>query len=103
MDLLITNQLKVAENWKDKLLGLILKSNPRYMLFKTRLGIHTFGLNAPIDVVVLDKAGRVVKEKMSLNPYHFFFWNPKFNKVLELPEGTITKFKISKGDLLEVS
>ena len=47
-----------------------------------------------IDVLILDKAGRVVALKENLKPFRIFLWNPLFDRVVELPAGTIKNEKI---------
>lgn len=78
--------------WK----GLI-GSKPEAILFKTRFGIHTIGVGYPIDVVILDKNHIVRKIKEHLEPNHFFFWNPQFDTVVELPSGTVQSKKIKQN------
>ncbi len=74
-----------------KTLGLIGKRNPEILLFKTRFGIHTFGLRFPIDVLILDDNGKIVQAKEGMGPNSIFFWNPKYKTVLELPVGDIKR------------
>ena len=97
---IISRDLKEANSLVDLLFGLLRKSNPRSLLFKTRLGIHTFGLKEPIDVIILDKNARVVKLCENLKPNCFFFWNFKYNLVVELPKETIRKSKTKVLDKL---
>lgn len=78
-------------------IGLLGAKKPYGVFFNTRFGIHTFFMKFPIDVLVLDKEHKAVMLKKSLKPYRIFLWNPKFDKVLELPEGTIATYKIRKG------
>ncbi len=102
-DIIITKDLKEVKTILDKFLGLIRKSNPRFLFFKTRFGIHTFFLKEPIDVIVLDKKFKVIKIKEGLTPYRLFFWSPKYNLVLELPKSTIQKTKTEVGNLLKIN
>jgi uncharacterized membrane protein (UPF0127 family) len=82
----------------NKIRGLIGKNTPTPVFFTTRFGIHTFGLKFPIDVLILDNCNRVVRQKHSLYPNKLFFWPPVYNRVLELPAGTISRQKIKIGD-----
>jgi hypothetical protein len=59
--------------------------------FKTRYGIHTFGLAQPIDVLVLGEDGRVGAIFENLMSSQVRFWNPKFKHVFELPAGTLKR------------
>ena len=81
-----------------KIIGLIGKKNPNPIFFKTRFGIHTIGLFYPIDVIITDKNYKVVKMRESLKPLRIFLWNPRYDTVIELPEGTIKKENIQIGD-----
>lgn len=96
----MAEKAKECTSLLDKSLGLFVKSNPRCLMFKTRFGIHTLFLKETIDVLVLDKKGKVVKMGNSLRPNSFFFWNPKYNLVIEFPEGTIKKTETDLGDLI---
>lgn len=96
---IISKDLKEAGSIFDNLSGLLKKSNPRSLLLKTRLGIHTFGLKTVIDIIVLDRNNRVAKLAV-VKPNSIFFWNPKYNLVLELPKGAIKKSKTKFNDLV---
>lgn len=48
----------------------------------------------PIDVLILDDKNHVVKIKENLKPNRILLWNPKFDQVVELPEGSVKKFNI---------
>jgi uncharacterized protein len=83
--------VKEAENLKEKIQGLIGKNKPQALMLKTHFGIHTFGLKFPIDVLILNNENKVVSMKENLKPNRIFLWNPKYEKVIELPQGTINK------------
>jgi len=68
------------------------------LFIETRFGIHTFGMKVPLDVVILNDEDKVVKIKEDLMPGKIFVWNPKYKKILELPQGSITKSKTIVGD-----
>lgn len=84
--------------------GLLGTTKAYPLLLKTRWGIHTFGMKYAIDVVILDKENKVVKIKENLKPNYFFVWNPKYNKVLELPTRFVGEKNIIQEDqiLLEI-
>ena len=96
----LAQDLKQAKSFLDKAVGLLRKSNPRALLFKTRFGIHTFFLREAIDVIVLDREFKVVKIKQNLNSNRLFFWNPGYFYILELPAGLIKKTHTTIGDKL---
>jgi len=94
--------VKEAHNTKDKVIGLIGAKKPYTLLIKTRWGIHTFGVQFPIDILVLDKENKVVKMKNSLKPNRIFFWHPKYLTVIELPEGFVEKKKIKLQEKIQI-
>lgn len=103
-----TRKTVVSENFefKDqfrKIQGLIGKKNPETIILKTHFGIHTFLLKFPIDVLILNNNKQVMKLKKHLRPNRVFFWNLKFDTVVELPEGFIDKSKTKLGDTLTIS
>ncbi len=85
-----------------KISGLMFKKDSEAIVFKTRFGIHTFFLNFPIDLIILDKNNIVAITKKSVKPNRIIIWNPKYNTVLELPEKSITKSKTEKGDIIDL-
>lgn len=98
--LFLTVDLKRGNGWADKLLGMLLKRNKTGILFNTRFGIHTIGLKQPIDVLVVDNF-RVVKVK-TVKPNNLFFWNPRYSKVIELPESAVSKTGTRIGDKVKI-
>ncbi len=84
------------------MVGLIGKKEPENLLIKTHFGIHTFGLKFPIDVLILDNKNEVVSIKKSLKPYRIFLWNPIYEKVIELPSGTIKNKSIAMHDTIDI-
>jgi hypothetical protein len=95
--------VKEAKNLKEKIQGLIGKDKPYALMIKTRFGIHTFGLKFPIDVLILDDKNNVVSVKKHLRPNRIFLWNPMYEKVLELPSGTIEKKQIKINIPIDIS
>lgn len=99
---MLTLKVKELKSWKEKLVGLIGQQKPQALFFKTRFGIHTFGLKFPIDIIILDKNNKVVKIKINLGPNKLFFWNPVYNRVIELPRVKIAKNNISLGKIIQL-
>ena len=56
----------------------------------------------PLDTVIINEQNVVVKIKKNLQPNRLFFWPIWYQKVLELPEGTIQKKKIKIGSKLNL-
>lgn len=99
---MVTLFVEEVKNLKEKVTGLIGKDKPSSLFLKTHFGIHTFGLKFPIDVLVLDGKNEIVSVKQNLKPGRIFLWNPRYNKVLELPPGTIDEKKIKINDTVEL-
>lgn len=91
-----------AKGLIQKSAGLIGKKKAVPLFFSTRFGIHSFGVNFPIDVLVMDEHYKVVKMKSPLKRNAFFFWNPRYKYILELPYGTISRLKIKPGSLIKL-
>lgn len=90
------------KNLKEKIIGLIGRKEPTAFMIKTHFGIHTFGLKFPIDVLVLNGENRIIKLKENLKPNRIFVWNPLYEKVLELPAGTIDRKEMKINGLVQV-
>lgn len=99
----ITITAKNAKNFFAKTKGLLGAMKPMTIFFQTRWGIHTYGLRFPIDIVILDDTFRVKIRKQNLTPNSFFVWNPRYQNVLELPEGTIKRKKILIGTMVNIT
>lgn len=95
----ISKDLKTASSFLDRLFGLLLKRNPRSLLFKTKFGIHTFFLSQSIDVLVLNDENAVIRGK-TIKPNQIFIYNPRYDTVIELPKGSLRKSKTKIGDKL---
>jgi uncharacterized membrane protein (UPF0127 family) len=98
----VTKDAKMVTSFKEMSLGLLDKASPSSLIFNTRWGLHTLGMKHPIDVIVLDSSGKIVRLK-SLKPNRIFTWNPKYSQAIEFPQGTIKKINLKKGDYLEIS
>lgn len=99
----VSKDLKIANNLTDTFFGMLLRKNSGGLVFNTRFGIHTLFMSRPIDILVLNSKGNVVGMKKSLKPNRVYVWNPKFCKVLELPQGIIDKSQTEIGDRLTYS
>lgn len=98
----LAENVRVTVTSREKMRGLLGANKPYPLLLKTRWGIHTFGMKFPIDAVVFDSNNVVRTLKENLKPNSFFFWNPRYENVLELSEGTIKHSRTSVGDILEL-
>jgi len=72
------------------------------LVIKPCSSIHTFFMQFPIDVIFLDKDNKVAALAEALRPWRLFGAPLKGKLVIELPSGTITRTKTSKGDTIEI-
>lgn len=99
---MITLKVKIADTLVDKIVGLTGKKEGEALLIRTRFGIHTFGLSFPLDILILDRNYKVVKLKINLRVNKLFFWNPKYDMIVELPAGTVVRKRIRIGDKINL-
>ncbi|MFH0806151.1 MAG: DUF192 domain-containing protein [Candidatus Brennerbacteria bacterium] len=89
--IVLHEDVRVARTLAEKSKGLLKSGADAALFFKTRWGVHTFGMKFPIDCLVLDNNMEIVALRANFAPRHFFFWNPRYQNVLELPAGTIAR------------
>lgn len=99
----ICKDFKLLKGFWSKSKGLINNKSQKAVVFHTRFGIHTFGLNYPIDVIITDKKFRVICVKEDLQSNRVFLWNPKDSLVIELKKGTIKKSQTEVNDFLDIN
>ena len=95
----VLGNIIICKNSREKTAGLINTNGNVGAYLETRWGIHTFGMKFSIDVFLLDKANRIIKIKKNIPPKRFFFWSPKYSKILEIPSALRLNLKID--DVLE--
>ncbi len=96
----LTTRLKIANSLAQNTFGLLKEDSNTAMLFKTRFGIHTFFMQYPIDILVLDNTYKVVQIRKNLVPNRVFFWNPYYSIVIELP--SLYNYPVNIGDKIEI-
>jgi hypothetical protein len=65
-------------------------------------GVHTFGMQFPIDVVFVRRDGRVARCRSAVPPRRLALWLSAF-AVLELPAGQATRVGLEAGDVIRAS
>lgn len=94
-----------AEAFFPRLLGLLGTSRPdlqKGLYFNPCSGIHTFGMQYPVDVLYLDENGCVVNATSNLKANAVSRVIPIVKSVLELPPGSISRHDLRVGDRLDV-
>jgi uncharacterized membrane protein (UPF0127 family) len=69
---------------------------------KPSSGVHTMGMMFPIDVVGLDRKGKVLKVWNSLVPFRVTSVSLKMHSVIELKAGQIAESGTAVGDTLKM-
>lgn len=92
--------VRTAQTLIEQSRGLLKSGADAALFLKTRWGIHTFGMKFPIDCVVFDGQMKVVAFRANLAPGRFFFWNPRYQNVLELPAGTVSRTDTREGNVI---
>ncbi len=71
------------------------------LLLRPSSSIHTFFMRFPIDVVYLDRAGKVVKVVADMKPWRVSAGGRGARQVLELPSGSAAQAGLQLGDEIE--
>lgn len=100
---LMCKNVKRVKSWKEKRIGLIGSDGTHGISFKTRFGIHTFGMGFPIDILILNKKGEIKTYKKALGPNKVFFWNPIYSRVVEIPSALLKDGVVEVNDKIEIS
>lgn len=72
------------------------------LLLKPCMGVHTFGMTFPIDVLFLDKGNHVIAVITNLQPNRISRLYLNAASALELPAGIIEATATSLGDKIDI-
>lgn len=98
----VAEHIPIATTLSQKIVGLLEATTPSSLFLETRFGIHTAGMHFAIDCAVMDEDFRVRAMRANILPGHFFFWNPRYKNVIELPAGTFAATETALGDILSL-
>lgn len=96
----LADNVSVARSFIENTIGLLKESTPTSLMLTTRFGIHTAGMRFAIDCVVVDSQNIIRAMRKDIRPNDFFFWNPRYSKVIEFPAGTLAKTHTELGHVL---
>jgi uncharacterized membrane protein (UPF0127 family) len=102
--IVLAERLERADSFFARLKGLLGRSElppGAGLLISHCTSVHTIGMAFPIDVLHLDKHGRVKRLLRNMVPGRIGPWVPGGASVLELPAGAARATSI--GDLIQVS
>ncbi|MGA2414438.1 MAG: DUF192 domain-containing protein [Candidatus Sulfotelmatobacter sp.] len=105
--LYLATDLSIAQSHWTRLRGLLGAKpgdfgNGRGLWIRPCRGVHTLAMRFPIDVVYLDRAGRVVHLEHNLQPWRFSPVRLQASSVLELPSHTLARTETALGDEIEI-
>jgi uncharacterized membrane protein (UPF0127 family) len=103
----LATNLAVAQTHWTRLRGLLATSerdfrNSGGLWIRPCHGVHTLGMQFPIDVVYLDHENKVVHLEPNLQPWRFAPVRLQATSVLELPSHTIAQTETALGDRIEI-
>jgi len=103
---MLVTEGQVADTWWTRLRGLLghapLESG-QGLLLRGEKAIHTVGMSFPIDVLFLDRSGRIVRLMPDLAPLKFSPFVMSANDVLEIKAGQAAQTGTRLGDQIEIS
>lgn len=103
---MLADRVKIASTFITRLIGLLDRAYLNVgegLVISPSNSIHMFFMRFAIDVLFLDKKGRVVAILRSFKPWKLSRIYFNAYSVIELPAGVIDKTDTREGDLIEIS
>lgn len=100
---LLARDVRVASNFWTRFRGLMGRREiepGEALVLEKCCAVHTCFMRFCIDVIFLDRDGKVLKTLMNLPPYRFTRPVPGAHRVVELPAGILLKTGTVPGDTL---
>ena len=72
------------------------------LIFPRCRQVHTFGMRFAIDVLFVDRNGKVVRAVSELTPGRLTRWVPRARALVELPPGTLSASGTRASDLIRI-
>lgn len=101
---MLGDRIRVADSGVTRIVGLlgerVLPTGDGLLIVPSQ-GVHTWGMQFPIDIAILDDDWSVMATRSNMGPFRItrMFW--KAAAVLELPAGTLNTTLTAVGDRLE--
>ncbi len=102
---ILTTQGEVATGWWSRARGLLGHAplqEGQGLLLRGDKAIHMIGMTFALDIVFLDRAGRVVHLIPEIKPLRLSPIVFNASDVIELPTGTIARTHTAMGDQIEL-
>jgi uncharacterized membrane protein (UPF0127 family) len=103
---LLAERCRVAGSLRDRTVGLLGTAEPHPgdgLLIERTQSIHMFFMRYPIDVVFVDRDGRVTRCVEHLRPWRVVWWARGARDCVELGVGSLTASGTQVGDMLEIA
>src|SRR5436309_3000919 len=100
---LLGEAIEVADTAVRRVKGLLGREcleDGQGLLFKQCSSLHTLFMRFPIDILFIDKAGKVMRSRSDVKPFKFVAAPWRAHYALELPSGAIHKSGTKVGDRL---
>lgn len=101
----LADKAKVADTFLSRLIGLLNRKsleNGEALILKPASSIHTFFMHFTIDVIFLDKNGRIIGILPSIKPFRISPIYFKSKLVIELPKDTLKKTQTQLRDMVQI-
>jgi hypothetical protein len=98
----LAHRLEIAGDSKSRKRGLLGRDHlpvDHAIVLAPSQGVHTFGMRFPIDIVAVDRQGRVVKIRSNVVPNRIVLAWSAF-AILELAAGSVDRAQVVVGDRL---
>jgi hypothetical protein len=95
----------VADNFLTRLRGLLARpplQPEQGLLIRPCSSVHTWFMGYNLDLVYMDKSGKVLVVRTGIKPWRFDLGPSGAHQVLELPSGSIQSLGIAPGARLEM-
>src|SRR6266571_3637238 len=102
-DTLLGEAIEVADTAVRRVKGLLGREcleDGQGLLFKQCSSLHTLFMRFPIDIIFMDRGGRVLRSRDGVGPFKFVAAPLRAHYALELPCGAILRSGTRVGDRL---
>ena len=98
---IIATRARLAASWWARAVGLLTRrrlEDGEALILPKACSIHTCGMRFPIDVVVVNREGRVQAVVAPMPPWRLSPWWREAGAVIECPVGTLARSSTVAGD-----
>jgi len=99
----LAHSATIAQSFSSRLTGLLGREHlpeGEGLIIDPCNSIHTFFMRFPIDVLFVDRGGRVVRRLEAMKPWRVSGIYFQAQKVIELPTGVLAATSTREGDVL---